>query len=225
MSKRSDPIDLTVHNLPTPQQALQAQKPVLAGRLKMLLVMLVCAAPVVASYFTYYVIRPSGGASAYSELIQPSVSLPDSAASRLDGQATSLRSLKGQWLLVVVADADCPAACEQMLFMQRQLREMTGRERQRIDKVWIVLDDAPIKATLRDALQAVPGMLILRASRTSVASWLRPAPGRAIEDHLYIVDPMGEWMMRSPVPADPSRLKRDLDRLLRASSSWDLPGR
>ncbi len=224
MTDRTEPISLTVHSLPTPQQALQPQ-PALAGRLKMLLVLLVCAAPVLASYFTYYVIRPSSGASAYSQLVRPTRSLPDLTATRLDGQAIPLRALKGQWLLVVVAGADCPAICERQLFLQRQLREMTGRERERIEKVWIVIDDAPIKPALRDASQASPGLQVLRLPRALAVTWLEPAPGQALEDHLYIVDPMGEWMMRSPADADPSRLKRDLDRLLRASASWDLPGR
>jgi hypothetical protein len=40
-----------------------------------------------------------------------------------------------------------------------------------------------------------------------------------------VVDPMGQWMMRAPADPDPSRLKRDLEKLLRASASWDLPGR
>ena len=52
-----------------------------------------------------------------------------------------------------------------------------------------------------------------------------PAPGQALEDHLYIVDPLGEWMMRAPADADPNKLKRDIDRLLRASASWDKAGR
>jgi hypothetical protein len=32
-------------------------------------------------------------------------------------------------------------------------------------------------------------------------------------------------MMRSPVHPDPAKLKRDLDKLLKASASWDKPGR
>jgi hypothetical protein len=30
-----------------------------------------------------------------------------------------------------------------MLFEQRQLREMLGRERDRVDNLWLVPDDAP----------------------------------------------------------------------------------
>jgi len=32
-------------------------------------------------------------------------------------------------------------------------------------------------------------------------------------------------MMRSPADPEPARLKRDVEKLLRASASWDLPGR
>jgi hypothetical protein len=109
--------------------------------------------------------------------------------------------------------------------MQRQLREMMGRERDRVDKVWLVVDDQPVKPELRQALEAAPGMNILRVPRAAVAAWLRPDAGHALQDHLYLVDPMGEWMMRMPPDADPNGVKRDLERLLRASVSWDLPGR
>ncbi|HSW03379.1 MAG TPA: hypothetical protein VLK61_02300 [Aquabacterium sp.] len=195
------------------------------GRLKMLLVLLVCALPVVASYFTYFVIRPQGRGTAYSDLVQPSAGLPAVEAQALDGRPVPMRSLKGQWLLVVVGDSRCAAACEKRLYLQRQLREMMGRERDRVDKVWLIIDDAVPAPALRSALATTPGMLALRLPRAAVAAWLRPAPGQALEDHLYIVDPMGEWMMRAPADPDPSKLKRDLDRLLRGSASWDLPGR
>jgi len=45
---------------------------------------------------------------------------------------------------------------------------------------------------------------------------------------LYMVDPVGEWMMRFPAQLNNEgalKAKRDMERLLRASTSWDLPGR
>ena len=66
---------------------------------------------------------------------------------------------------------------------------------------------------------------MLFRSRVALAQWLAPAEGHVLEDHLYVVDPMGEWMMRPPARPDPQKFKRDLDRLLRASSFWDTPGR
>lgn len=214
-----DPVGMTVHSMPSAEDALVRPSTV-SGRVKMLLVLLVCASPVVASYFSYYVLRPEGGNSAYGRLIQPTVATPDVAARTLDDQALPLRSIKGQWQLVLVGSGACDEACEKRLYMQRQLREMTGRERDRIDKVWLVTDDAPVKAELRKALEATSGMKILRLPREVVVGWLKPEAGHALEEHLYLVDPMGEWMMRMPVDADPMRVKRDVERLLRASASW-----
>ena len=222
MADPSEPLGLTVHSMPQPGAVLTRQQSL--GRWKMLLVLAVCAAPVVASYFTYFVLRPGSG-TAYSTLIQPAVPLPAIQARTLAGQAQPLRELAGQWLLVVVDGGACDAACERRLFMQRQLREMAGREADRIEKLWLVLDDAPIRAELLQALQATPAMTLLRLPRAAVAAWLKPAPGQRLEDHLYIVDPVGDWMMRAPAQADPTRLKRDIDRLLRASAGWDKPGR
>lgn len=228
----AEPLGLTVHNLPeaglagdVPGIAAAQPQQVRRGRLKMLLVLLVCASPVIASYFSYYVVRPSGGSTAYGQLIQPSVSLPEAEARSISGQPVAMRSLKGQWLLVVVGGGACPQACTDRLFLQRQLREMTGRERDRVEKVWLITDEAPPPPALLAALEASPAMRVLRLPEATVAAWLRPAEGQPLDAHLYIVDPMGEWMMRAPVSPDPAKLKRDLDRLLRASASWDTAGR
>lgn len=224
MNEPSEPLGLTVHSLPQPADAMARQRA--GGRWKMLLIVAACAAPMIASYTLYYGIRPTGGATAYSDLIQPTVAMPAVQALPLDGSAPQmLRGLAGQWLLVAVDSGACAEACENRLFMQRQMREMHGRDRDRIDKLWLVIDDAPVKPALQQALAATPGMHMLRLPRATVAAWLKPAPGQMLEDHLYIVDPLGEWMMRAPANADPSKLKRDIHRLLRASGGWDQAGR
>ncbi len=222
-----EPLTLTVHGVNAPDLAdiaQDSQRRTRRGRIKMFLVLLVCAAPVVASYLTYFVIRP-GGRSNYGELILPTRAAPALRLLALDGAAVPAQRLRGQWLLLVVGPAACGAACEQQLFMQRQLREMLGRERERVDKVWLITDSGPLAPALAAAVLAPPATTVLRADAAGLARWLVPAAGQQLQDHVYIVDPMGEWMMRLPAAADPSRAKRDLERLLRASSSWDRPGR
>jgi len=216
-----EPVGLTVHAVAMPEVVRRRR---LSGRLQAVLVLLACAAPVVASYFTYYVIRPEGRSN-YSTLIEPARELPAELPLRtLDDRAVPASSLRGQWLLVAVGPAACDAACEARLFMQRQLREMLGRERDRLDKVWLVTDDSPVRPELRAALEEA-GVQMLRVPAPALARWLEPEAGQPLQAHLYIVDPMGKWMMRPPASAQPARLKRDLERLLRASSSWDTPGR
>jgi hypothetical protein len=213
---------LTVHSLPSidPEARRTA-----SGRLKMMLVLLVCALPVIASYLAYYVIKPQGRSN-YSELIEPQRELPGDLPLRdLQGASVSAASLKGQWLLVVVAGGACDAACEKMLWLQRQLREALGREKGRVDKLWLIPDGVKPQARTLQAIAVGEPALALGVPATALAQWLQAAPNQGLSAHLYVVDPMGHWMMRSPVDPDPSRLKRDLDKLLRASASWDTPGR
>lgn len=220
-------LGLTVHGLAAPDLAnpeVAASQRTRVGRLKMLAVLAVCAAPVIASYLTYFVIRPDGRSN-YGALIQPTRALPALPLRTLDGAAVSAASLRGQWLLVAVGPAACAGDCEKRLFMQRQLREMLGRERDRLDKVWFVVDDTPVPAPLRTALDASPALQVLRVDRAALAAWLAPAPGQALEDHLYVVDPLGEWMMRMPANAEPGKVKRDLEKLMRGSAGWDKAGR
>jgi hypothetical protein len=224
VNKEAEPLAMTVHALPL-AVVDERQRRTWSGRMQMALILLVCAAPVVASYWAFYVARPGGGEAAYGSLIQPTVAMPQVDAIDLQGRSVPLRSLKGQWLLVVVGTGACDAACEQRLLLQRQLREMLGRDRDRVDKVWLITDEATLKPELRQALSTLPPVTALRVPGAVVEAWLNPAAGHALEDHLYLVDPMGEWMMRMPAAPDPSKVKRDLERLLRASASWDTPGR
>jgi hypothetical protein len=217
---------MTVHSGPSPLLPAGERQRRTGGRFTALLVLLACAAPVIVSYFTYYVWRPSGRNN-YADLIQPTRAMPDSLGLRtLEGAAVPSASLKGQWLLVVVAGGQCDRRCEDHLYTQRQLREMTGRDRDRLDRIWLVVDEAPIRAPIAQAMSTGDEpATVLRVRRDALEQWLQAAPGQALEDHLYLVDPMGEWMMRFPADFDPAKVKRDLDRLLRASASWDLPGR
>ncbi len=145
------PLDLTVHSLPSPDGVAQEDaRRTVVGRWNMLAVLLVCAAPVIASYFTYYVVRPEGRRN-FGELIEPQRPVP-------------------------------------------------------------ALSDA----------------MVWRVDAAQLAQWLQPAAGQTLAGHLYVVDPMGNFMMRFPAGLDregAASAKRDLERLMRASASWDQAGR
>jgi hypothetical protein len=228
MAEADSPLSFTVHSVRPPVLADAtgiAERRLKSGRLKMLLVLGVCAAPVIASYLTYFVIRPQGRTN-YSELIQPQKPLPaDLPLADLQGRAVAPASLKGQWLMIVVSSAACNAVCEKQLWVQRQLRETLGREKERVDKVWLIDDAGTPRAETLQGVTVHTEATVLRAPAAAIAAWLQPAEGHALEDHLYIVDPLGNWMMRVPPDPDPSKLKRDVEKLLRASAGWDKPGR
>ena len=217
-----EPLTLTVHSLPTPEQdgTFDAAK-TRVGRWKMIALLLVCASPVIASYLTYYVIRPEGRRN-YGELIDPQRPLPAMAGIDAQGRNVPLTGLKDQWLLISVADSSCDDLCQKHLYVQRQLREGLGKEKDRLEWVWLPTDTQPLAEPLKAATAAAT---VLQVDPQALGNWLQPAPGQRLQDHLYVVDPIGNWMMRFPANADPKQIKRDLDRLLRASAFWDKSGR
>ena len=222
---KDQPLGLTVHSLPEPATTeAQLVGRTRMGRLKMLAVLLVCASPVVASYMTYYVFRPEGRRN-FGELVQPQRSLPDLAVQTLAGAPVNLKDLKGQWLLVSVSSGTCTDSCQRNLYLQRQLREGLGKEKDRLDWVWLVDDAASVPETLLPALKDATA---LRVPQAGFTNWLAPQTGHLLEDHLYLVDPLGNWMMRFPANLDAqgaAKVKRDLDRLMRAAVHWDNAGR
>jgi hypothetical protein len=218
------PLGLTVHSLPSLGAAGGETRRTAIGRWQMIAVLAICAAPVIASYLTYYVIRPEAR-RVFGELIDPQRPLPDLQAVGLKGDEVNLRSLKGQWLLIIVAGGACDETCQRHLYLQRQIRESLGQEKDRVDRVWLVNDEAAVPDALRPALRDAT---VLRVNTGALSQWLAPAAGHSVAEHLYLVDPLGNWMMRFPASLDiagAAKAKRDLERVLRASASWDNAGR
>lgn len=218
-----EPLNLAVYSLPTPHETVTAA-PAVTGRWKLLAIMFICSLPVMASFFAYFVVRPQGRAG-FGELIDPVRPVNALLGQGLDGVERPLATLKGQWLLVSVGAGDCAPDCQQRLFLQRQLRKTLGKDQNRVDWVWLVSDNAPVADSMRLPLDDA---VVLRVDQTTLVQWLVTPPGQAVSDFLYLVDPMGNTMMRFPAQFDgagAAKARRDLDRLLRASVSWDTPGR
>jgi len=193
------------------------------SRLKMLGVLAVCAAPLLASYFTYYVIKPQGGATNAGTLIDPRLyPIPAMASTTLDGQPQTLEQFKGKWIMLKVGPSDCQQDCQDQLFAMRQLRTMQGKEMERIERVWLITDQQPLDTVL---LRVNDGTRMLRAPAATVAGWL-PLEGNAdqVTEHVYLIDPLGNLMMRFPKGAVSSdlvqvkRVHKDIAKLLKASA-------
>ena len=186
------------------------------GRWKLLAVVFVCAAPMLFSYLTYYVIKPTGRTN-YGALIDPRLHPipPSLGSSSLDGKPVPLESFKGQWVMLQVGPGDCPEACRNELVAMRQLRIMTGKDRERIERVWLITDNTPLDTVL---MRVIDGTHLLRAPAAAVNAWLPVEQGGNAADHMYLIDPLGNLMMRFPKNADPAKVKKDIGKLLKASA-------
>ena len=184
------------------------------GRLKLWLVIAICAAPVIASYYAYYFVRPDARSN-YGALIEPQRPMPALHLKTLDGRAYDNSALRGKWVMLMVAGGDCAATCTDRLYHLRQVRLTTGKDRDRVLRVWLIPDAAPLSTTV---IREYDGTEMLRADPAEIASWLSVNGATdTYADHIYMVDPLGNLMMQFPRDADPNKTKRDVAKLLRAS--------
>lgn len=186
-----------------------------SGRWKLLAVLLVCAAPIILSYLTYYVIKPEGRTN-YGTLIDPRTRpIPAMASTTLDGRPETLQRYAGKWIMLKVGGGECLEACQKQLFAMRQWRLMQGKNMDRIERVWLVTDARPLDTmTIRN----YDGMRLLRAPQDSVKAWLPAEAGGTPEQHIYLIDPLGNLMMRFPADPDVRKVYKDIAKLLKASA-------
>jgi cytochrome oxidase Cu insertion factor (SCO1/SenC/PrrC family) len=172
----------------------------------------VCIVPVVASYLAYYWWLPSGHVN-YGELIEPHA-LPDAGLTGLDGQPFHIAQLHNKWVLIVADSGACDDWCREKLVYVRQLRLAQGKEADRIERLWLVTDGVAPDPQL---VAQLAGVHVVRADKSPAVQALPAAKTPA--DHIYIVDPLGNLMMRYPRDADPRKMLKDIARLLR-HSKW-----
>ncbi len=182
----------------------------------LLLLVLVCAVPIVVSYLAYYVIKPAGGKTNYGALIEPQRPIPESlTVTGETGKPMKFDSLRGRWLMIAVDRSACDEACATKLYFMRQVRATQGAERERVVMVWLRTDSGAVPDVIA---HAYPETKKLIADPAAVAAWLPADTGTQDTDHLYLVDPNGNLMMRFPKNPDPSKIKGDLTKLLKWSS-------
>ena len=186
------------------------------GRWMVLLIALVCAAPVIASYLAYYVFKPARGTTNYGTLIEPQRPISDALIVKDEaGKAMPLASLRGRWLMISVDRSACDEACATKLYFMRQIRATQAGERERILTVWLRTDAEAIPAAIE---RAYPDTRKLIADPAALAAWLPAEAGTHDTDHIYLVDPNGNLMMRFPKQPDPSKIKGDITKHLKWSS-------
>ena len=180
------------------------------GRRIAFVILAFCAAPTVAAWLAYFVWPPQARTN-YGKLVEPRA-LSDPELRRPDGTPFHLSQLRGKWVLLQVDSAACGEGCRRKLVYMRQARLALGKDAERVERVWLVDDDAvPDPAVLREH----DGVTVARAPRTALLADLHAPEGA--ETYIFLVDPRGNLMLRFPGDPDGRRMLRDLSNLLRAS--------
>ena len=173
------------------------------------LIFLVCLTPFVLSYLVYYFWPPQSRMN-YGTLVDPRP-FPVASLDRSDGTRFSIAELKGRWVMLQVDASSCAEPCRRKLYGMRQVRLTQGREMGRIERLWLVRDEDPVEPAL---LREYEGTHVVRAGSGTLVAL---SAEHDAADHIYLIDPLGNLMLRFPQDADPSRMKNDLERLLKVS--------
>lgn len=179
------------------------------GRLQLIGIAMLFLGPVALAFWLYYGSdwRPAEQV-VHGELISPPLELPDNPL-RSDGEAR----LRDVWSLIVVAPGDCGDACQKALYETRQLRRALGRDSDRVQRVWIVEDGEP---DLDFVMVEHPNLLIVERNSSVGADILSRFDARS-QVSIFVVDPLGNLMMRFPADLGMRDMHTDMKKLLRVS--------
>lgn len=194
-----------------PAQLRNAQR---KSQRMLLLVAAVCIAPFVAAWALYFFWQPSGRIN-YGELVE-GVTVPVGAiASAGGGKPFDFAQVRGRWIFVTIDSGACEDICRKKLWKMRQVRLTQGKYLERIERVFLVSDAQNVAATV---VKEYDGTWVANGHGSEGNAILKVFPFRdVLSDHIYLVDPLGNVVLRFPKDADPSRMKKDLERLLKVS--------
>ncbi|WP_255369694.1 hypothetical protein [Nitrosovibrio sp. Nv17] len=181
------------------------------SRRTLVLLLLVMSAPFVASYALYFSkIRPDSSVN-YGELLKVKT-LSGNGLNLSDDTIFRIRDLRGKWALISVDSGACDEYCRKKLYYMRQARLVQNAERDRIERVWLVDDPETPAVGAGDEFEGVWRI------RATDGGMLEQFPADVTpHDHIYVVDPIGNLMMRFPRNPDPALMAKDIKRLLKVS--------
>jgi hypothetical protein len=167
----------------------------------------IALAPIVLSYAAYR-FWPRDARVNYGTLLAPQVLAP-SVGERLDGKPFASSELRGRWIVLYAAPGACPGACADALYASRQARTIQNAQRERVVRLWLLADAAMPSAAL---LAEHPDLVVVRGATPALAQLPQ---GR---DRIYVIDPLGNFVLAWPSRPDIKAMAKDLGRMLRASS-------
>ncbi len=180
----------------------------------LLLIAAVSILPVVGSYLLYQWWRPSSQMN-HGELVETRPLAMPLLQGAADGKPLPGPGLKGKWVLLTVQPAACDERCRRKLYYMRQVRTATNENKERIERVWLLDDSGHPDEKL---LAEHPGLWVARTAEASWTGALPPAKaGAATDAYIYLIDPLGNLVLRYDETFNPKGMLKDFGRLLKYS--------
>lgn len=174
------------------------------------------ALPVVLVLAMYQIDWRPGSGSSHGVLLAPPQPLRLADLHDVQGRPFAAAQWKDKWHLVYVAGTACAADCLAQMHLLRQVHVSLNKEIGRVQRVLLVAAEAP-DADLAALQGQYPDLVVLAGAGSTALAEQFAQTDQTNVAHVYLVDPLGNLMMRYPDSYAPNGLRRDLERLLRYS--------
>jgi cytochrome oxidase Cu insertion factor (SCO1/SenC/PrrC family) len=202
---------------PASQAASQAERQLRARNLRTIAALAgLFLLPLLASFVLYYGLhwRPAG-MSNHGELVDPAQPLPAVTLIGADGATLSTSdAFTRHWNLVYVGAGACDDECRQTLYFMRQTWLSLNKDMLRVQREFLTTGGEVDRDFLRTEHA---DLKVLDASGPQAQALLAAFPEDARKRTLFIVDPLGNLMMRYDSRQTPRGLLDDLRKLLQLS--------
>ena len=174
--------------------------------------------PLLGAFWLYYAggLRPAGSTN-HGELISPARPLEAANLVTAEGKAARGDLLRGKWTLVYVGDGQCDEGCRKALWTMRQTRLLLAEDMDRVQRVFVAEADCCDTVFLN---REHPGLETVAPADDAARGWIDQFPRTSSETsgpYIFIIDPLGNLMMRFDSSQNPKGLLQDLEKLLKLS--------
>jgi len=191
------------------------------SRLILLLLVAIFALPLGVATLLYYhpqLWTPTSFTN-HNKLLQPIHSFNTFDWQEESGETFGLDRLLGHWTLLHLGHGDCLDACQTVLDNTRQVRLSLGHNINRLQRLY--LEMTPLPADRKAMLEKEHSRMVWLQGEADDLQQLQNLLGAEVTDparlHVYLVDPLGNVILRYTPALTGSDLLKDLRKLLRNS--------
>lgn len=152
------------------------------------------------------------------ELLNPVFTLVPFSHQTAKGNSYTNRDVEKVWTLVHFIEGECDENCSKSLYDTRQMRISFGKDIDRVNRIVIVYGQGQGESNQK-MWESHPDLQVLMAAKNGIGEQIeKNVDGFSrVDNTVFLLDPLGNVVMRFPASLDVKLMKKDIRKLLKLS--------